>query len=80
MNFLITALAVYGLSSLLTSYDGPRSVFDRLRRKFPSSALQCLICTSVWVSVPMMALAYFAGIVFVVPFAIIGVVLLLERL
>ena len=78
MIFLITALAVYGLSSLLTSYDGLWGMFKTLRDKYPNSALQCTVCTSVWVTVPMMLLAYFC-LPLVVPFAIVGVVIVLER-
>ena len=78
MIFLITALAVYGLSSLLTSYDGLWGMFKTLRDKYPNSALQCTVCTSVWVAVPTMLLAYFCLPV-VLPFAIVGVVIVLER-
>lgn len=80
MNFLITALAVYGLSELLTTYDGAFSVLKRLRDKYPESALSCLICVSCWIVVPMMLLAIYGGIIFITPFAIIGVIMIVDRL
>ena len=80
MNFIITALAVYGLAALISSYDGAWSIFARLRNKYPNSPLQCAVCTSVWLVLPIMALSYFGGVIFVVPFAIIGVVILLEKI
>jgi len=80
MNFLITALAVFGLAALITSYDGPGSIFARLRNKYPNSPFHCTLCTATWLIIPIMLLAFFAGMVFVVPFAILGTIIIIERL
>jgi len=80
MNFLITALAVYGISALITQYDGPWGLFARLRAKLPNSAFWCAVCLSVWVVIPMILLATYTGIFIPSVFAIIGVVILLEKL
>jgi len=80
MNFLITALAVFGLSSLLTSYDGAWGVFRKLRDKFPDSFLHCTVCTAVWLSIPIILLGAFVGVWSIAPIAIVGVVIIIERL
>lgn len=80
MNFLITALAVYGISSLITQYDGPFNGFCRLRDRFPSSALHCVVCVSVWLTVPIVLAGVYAGVAFIAPLAIVGFIILLENL
>lgn len=80
MNFLITALAVYGLSALICEYDGLFNVFKRLRGRFPGSFLTCVVCTAVWLSVPVILLGVYGGIAYITPLAIVGVVIVLERL
>jgi len=79
MNFIITALAVYGLAALVSSYDGAWSVFARLRNKFPNSALHCTVCLSVWLSIPIILLGTYIGLWFIAPLAIVGVVIFLEK-
>lgn len=64
LNFIVSALAVWRLSSLLVREDGPGDVFAKLRTfsgvrydehsnsygtNILSSALTCVWCTSVWV-------------------------------
>ena len=56
-DFILAALATWRLSFMLTHEDGPWMVFARLRaaagRSMPGRALECLICTSVWVAAPL---------------------------
>lgn len=80
MNFIITALAVYGLAALVVNYDGAWSIFARLRNRFPNSALHCTVCLSVWISVPIILLGTFVGSWVIAPLAIVAVVILLEKL
>lgn len=64
MNFLISILATWRISSMLVKESGPFDVFDRLRdiagvkynqhgesygTNMWSSLLSCVWCTSVWV-------------------------------
>jgi len=80
MVFLITALSVYGLASLITGYDGPKGMFLKLRNKYPYSAINCTVCLSCWIALPMILTGAYLGLAFLAPFAIVGVVILLERL
>lgn len=77
-GLIIYALATYGLSVLLSDYDGPTDIFRNSRGKL--KALECTVCTSVYV-----ALALFVPIALgignsLTPLAVVGVVVLLERL
>lgn len=63
LEFLITALAVFRVSALLTSEAGPYEVFKRLRQRVAvlegweleyqpnlfAGILSCIWCCSVWV-------------------------------
>lgn len=53
MNFIIAVLAVYGLSYLLVKTDGVWGVFYHLRNSGKFKALECMVCTSVWVTIPI---------------------------
>src|SRR3954470_11249794 len=54
--FTITALAVWRLSYLFSSEDGPFNLIYLLRQKtaagFFGKLLDCFYCTSVWVALP----------------------------
>jgi len=80
-DLIVYILAVYGTSSLLTSYDGLYGIFLRLRNKYPNSALECLVCTSVYVSV-ILFIPIILGIGYVVltPLAAIGAVMLIKEI
>lgn len=80
MNFLITALAVYGLSALISEYEGPFEAFKRLRGKYPNSALTCVVCTSVWLAVPISLISIYFGVEWLIPSAIVGAVIVGERI
>lgn len=80
MNFLVLALAVYGISALMSEYDGPKGMFKTLRDEYPESPLTCAVCLSVWLSIPILIIGTQLGMIFITPFAIVGVVILLEKL
>ena len=53
--FLISALATYRLSLMLSSEEGPLAIFARLRRKIPAKTnpgrgVRCSFCWSVWIA------------------------------
>lgn len=72
-DILIVSLATYGMCKLVSEYDGPFNVFQRIRSQF--KAFLCLACSSVWVCAP---LALFTGLSVVEYFAAIGIVLILD--
>lgn len=74
-NFVITLLAVFGISALIANYGGPYDVFDRLKSEF--KLMRCTVCLSVWVGIPI-ALLTDAG--FASYLASVGGVILIERL
>lgn len=74
----ITALATYGVSRLLTEYSGPGSIFLQMRVALPNSPLDCVVCTSVWVAALFFGILLIGGGYLLTPFAIVGVVMLLE--
>lgn len=55
-EFIITTLAVWRLTYLVTSEKGPADVFLNVRlwaekhSRFVSDLLSCVYCTSIWVS------------------------------
>lgn len=49
MTIVISILATYMLSFLLSETDGPFGIFMRLRNIRLMSALSCYNCTAVWV-------------------------------
>lgn len=77
MNLLIAALATFGLAALISQYDGPDKMFARLRKRDKSKLTHCPVCLSVWLAIPISILA---GIGLVEYIAIIGIVIIIERL
>lgn len=80
ISLIIAALSTYGLSSLIVYKDGPFDVFLKLRNKYQTSAIHCVTCLSVWVSVPFVILIFLGLTWLLVPLAIVGIVILLEKL
>lgn len=63
---IITSLAVYRLSRMLTDEEGPWSVFTRLRGlaapdTWLGRGLECVMCVSVWVALPVTVLIVLLG-------------------
>jgi hypothetical protein len=60
LQCLLSGLAVWRLTHLLSNEDGPWGVFERLRlaagRGFWGELLHCFYCLSVWVSLPFAVL------------------------
>lgn len=53
--FLVSALAAYRLSLMLSSEEGPLSIFARMRRKVPPKTnpgrgIRCFFCWSIWIA------------------------------
>ena len=77
IELLILALATYGVSKLLVEYDGFGDIFYKLRAKSWLSMLNCVVCTSVYIAVPI---AIFSGVGVLGYLAILGIVILIERI
>ena len=72
-EIIIAALGVYGVSIILAEYPGPFNILEKLRRY----RVLCVICLSVWVAIPV---AYLAGVDVLGYLAIIGILILIERI
>lgn len=59
-EIILAILSAYGLSTLVSDYDGPFNVLTSLRGRF--SALYCTVCASFWLSVPV-SLLFGVGVV-----------------
>lgn len=75
IELLIATLATFGLSALISNYDGPYDVFNKLKSKY--SVFRCTVCLSVWVAIPISILMYLGIVEYT---AIIGAVIIIERL
>lgn len=58
LTLLIAALAVYRLSRMIADEEGPFSIFQQLRGRFPPTdwigrGLECIMCVSFWVALPV---------------------------
>lgn len=73
-NYIIAILATYGVASLLSSYDAPLGIFQRLRKK---GLPECMVCLSVWIGAPI---AYFADIGVLGYFTILGAIIIMDRI
>lgn len=79
IGFIIYVLAVYGVSALMTSYDGLGGVFLRIRNKYPHSVFTCIVCLSVWVAV-LLFIPIMLGLGnFLTPLAVIGAIILIKE-
>jgi len=84
-RFILAVLAAWRISHLLANEDGPSAVMVRLRSRLGSGSLgrllDCSLCLSVWVAMP---LAFFVDREFpavaVIWLAISGGACLLERI
>ena len=72
---LVAILATYGISTLLSEYNGARDVFVYLRTKM--SVFRCTVCLSVWVAV---VIALLQGMSFTEYLAVVGGVISLDRI
>jgi len=74
-EFVYAVLATFGVSALISNYDGPQGVLVLLRAHV--AAARCCVCLSVWLGIPI---ALLTGVGVVGYLAIVGTVILLERL
>lgn len=79
IDFIITALAVYGFSKLLVEYDGFMDVFYKLRQREWLKMLTCVICTACWVALVFAVVFWLGWAMWLLPLAIIGIVIILEE-
>lgn len=64
--FLVCTLAVYRLSLMLSSEEGPAAIFARLRRKVPAKTnpgrgIRCFLCWTVWIAGAVTGYLFWAG-------------------
>lgn len=94
MDIVVYCLAVYGLSWSLVNADGPWDILNRFRwwsgvrytsdtgerygLTVAGKALNCPICTSYWVSVPMLGVLLL-NVLLLYPLAAIGLVTLITE-
>ena len=80
VDLIIGSLAVYGLSKLLVEQDGFMDVFYKLRGVEWLKMLTCVTCTAVWVSIPVFVVVLLGATILLLPFAILGIVIILEEI
>ena len=73
-EFLLALLATFGVSALVSYYDGLADAFVKVRSKV--SIFNCCVCLSVWVAIPITIVA---GLGFIEYLAIVGSVIIIER-
>lgn len=66
--FLLSVLATYRLSLLVSTESGPLRVFRKLRRVPPPKSatregLSCQLCMSIWFAIPITALCWHNGLI-----------------
>lgn len=74
-EIIISTVALYGISTLISDYPGPFSILSKIKSKL--SVARCNICLSVWFGVPI---AYYTEIGTIGYLAIIGGVIALDRI
>jgi hypothetical protein len=64
--FLISVLATYRVSLMMSSEEGPLAIFARMRRKVPPKTnpgrgIRCFICWSVWIAAAITLYLFWLG-------------------
>jgi hypothetical protein len=64
--FLISVLATYRVSLMMSSEEGPLAIFARIRRKVPPKTnpgrgIRCFICWSVWIAAAITLYLFWLG-------------------
>lgn len=78
LTFLILALAVWRISYLLTSEDGPKHIFTKLRALHMGGLFDCIYCTSIYVAFLALLLWLWGVHLLLYPFALSGAALMLR--
>lgn len=55
-HFILAVVATYGITTIITKYDGPGHIFLRLRERH--SEFECYVCVSVWIGT-LLCILYF---------------------
>ena len=76
-KLLLLSLATYGVSKLITDYDGAFDIFYKLRGKY--KALTCTVCVSVWVATILSIVLFLGGFWLLTVLAVIGAVIFVEQ-
>lgn len=78
LTFLILALAVWRISYLLTSEDGPKHIFTKLRALQLGGLFDCIYCVSIYVGFLALLLWLWGFHMLLYPFALSGCGLMLS--
>ena len=79
-DYFYIVFAAFAVSSLLTEYEGPKNVFALLRERYPRSALKCLVCTSVYISIVFFIISQYVSADYFQPLSMVGIFILIERI
>ena len=79
IELIILALATYGVSKLISDYDGPFDILYRLRNIKVLKALLCVVCTSIYVGVALSIVWALGHALWLTPLALVGIVVILEE-
>lgn len=75
-EIIIMTIATFGISALISNYDAPFGLFRNLR-EVKWLPFHCTVCTACWMAMPITALS---GIGIIGYLAVIGGVIIIERL
>jgi hypothetical protein len=74
IEIIVASMAVFGMAALISTYDGPFDILALAREQV--GMLACTVCLSVWIIAGM----FLAGVPFGECCAVIGGVIILERI
>lgn len=77
-EIIIATVATFGVAGLIAEYDGPADVLLKLREKV--TLTRCIVCMSVWIAPVMLALLAYDQYWIVYSAAVVGVIILIERM
>jgi hypothetical protein len=95
VSFVALCLAVYGLAWLMVDGVGPEGILSRMRYKigvrynadgsryglnWAAELLNCEICTSVWICVPLALVTFLLGWWWIAPLSAVGFVAVYNNL
>lgn len=79
IELIILALATYGVSKLISDYDGPFDILYKIRHVKYLKALLCVVCTSLYVAVVFSIVWALGHALWLTPLALVGFVVILEE-
>jgi hypothetical protein len=78
ITFIILSLAVWRISYALTAEEGPRHIFSKLRSTAHGGVFDCIYCTSIHVGFWALGLWLLHLEMFLYPFALSGLAMMLR--